>query len=90
MNVIYCVTVPTIQKSWKWPNIATQYHAHIARRKKDAKLYIAKGNLNVDKANDSSQAGLQQWSPTLDLQMFLDYNSQKRSPPPLLARISGS
>ena len=33
---------------------------------------------------------LQQCSPTLGLQMFLDYNSQKPSPPPLLARISGS
>ena len=30
---------------------------------------------------------LEQWSPTLDLQMFLDYNSQKLSPPLLLARI---
>ena len=33
---------------------------------------------------------LHQWSPTLGLRMFLDYNSQKPSPPPLLARISGS
>ena len=30
------------------------------------------------------------WSPTLGLQVFLDYNSQKPSPPALLARISGS
>ena len=30
------------------------------------------------------------WSPTLGLQIFLGYNSQKPSPPPLLARISGS
>ena len=36
-------------------------------------------------------AGLvDQRSPTLGLQMFLDCNSQKPSPPPLLARISGS
>ena len=33
---------------------------------------------------------LKQWSPTLGLHMFLDYNSQKPTPPPLLARISGS
>ena len=33
---------------------------------------------------------LGQWSPTLGLQMFLDYNSQKPTPPPLLARISGN
>ena len=33
---------------------------------------------------------LEQWSPTLGVQMFLDCNSQKPSPPPLLARISGS
>ena len=33
---------------------------------------------------------LKQRSPTLGLQMFLDYNSQKPSPPLLVARISGS
>ena len=33
---------------------------------------------------------LEQWSPTLGFQMFLDFNSQKPSPPLLLARISGS
>ena len=33
---------------------------------------------------------IKQWSPTLDLQMVLDYNSQKASPPPLVARISGN
>ena len=33
---------------------------------------------------------LDQWSPTLGLQMFLDYTSQKLSQPPLLTRISGS
>ena len=33
---------------------------------------------------------LDQWSPTLGLLMFLDCNSKKPSPPPLLARISGS
>ena len=33
---------------------------------------------------------LDQGSPALVLQMFLDYNSQKPSPPPPLARISGS
>ena len=38
----------------------------------------------------SEHSSLGQWSPTLGLQMFLDYNSQKPSPPPLLARISGS
>ena len=36
------------------------------------------------------QTHVEQWSPTLGLQMFLDYNSQKPSPSPLLARISGS
>ena len=34
--------------------------------------------------------GLGQWCQTVALQMFLDFNSQKPSPPPLLARISGS
>ena len=34
-------------------------------------------------------SSLEKWSPTLGLQMFLDYNSQKPSPP-LMARISGS
>ena len=38
----------------------------------------------------SSQCAVMQWSPTLGLQMFLDYNSQQPSPPHLLARISGS
>ena len=33
---------------------------------------------------------IQQWSPTLGPQMFLNYNSQKLSPSPLLVRISGS
>ena len=33
---------------------------------------------------------VEQWSPTLGLQMFLDYNSQKPTPPPLLARNSVS
>ena len=33
---------------------------------------------------------LKQWSPTLGLQIFLDYNSQKPSLPSLLAMISGS
>ena len=33
---------------------------------------------------------LKQWFPTLGLQMFLHYNSQKPSPLPLLAKISRS
>ena len=33
---------------------------------------------------------LQQWSPTLGLHMFFNYNSQKPSPLLLLARITGS
>ena len=33
---------------------------------------------------------LKQWSPTLGLWVFLDYNSQNPSPPRLLARIFGS
>ena len=40
--------------------------------------------------NIHSVNAIGQGSPTLGLQMFLDYNSRKPSPPPLLARISGS
>ena len=58
MNVGYCVSIPTIQKARKWPDIAAQYGAHIASRKKDAKFHIAKGSLNVDNTNGSSQDGL--------------------------------
>ena len=41
----YCAPVSTIQNIRKWPDIAAQYHAYIASRKKDAKLYIEKGIL---------------------------------------------
>ena len=51
MNVGYCASVPMIQKARKWPLIAAQYRARITNRKKDAKLYIAKGSLNVDNTN---------------------------------------
>ena len=59
-----CVSVPMIQKARKWANIAAQYHARIASRKKDAKFYIAKGSLDADNTNGNSQDGLLQRSPT--------------------------
>ena len=49
MNVGYYVSLAMIQNARKWPDIAAQYCACVASRKKDAKLYIAKGSLNVDK-----------------------------------------
>ena len=48
-----------IQKARKWSEIAAQDCVHTASRKKDAKLYIAKGNLIGDNNNGSSQDGLQ-------------------------------
>ena len=33
---------------------------------------------------------LNQWSPTLGLQMFLDFNSQKSWPAQLMVKVSGS
>ena len=54
MNVEYCASVPRIQKASKWPNIAAQYHACIASRKKNTMLFIAKGSLNIDYTNGSS------------------------------------
>ena len=59
MNEGHCAPVPTIKNDRKWTDIAAQYHSHIASRKKDDKLYIAKGSLNVDDTNGSSQDGLQ-------------------------------
>ena len=59
MNVEYYDSVSTIQNTRNWPNIAAHYHACDASRKKDAKLYIAKGSLKVDNTNGSSQDGLQ-------------------------------
>ena len=56
MNMGYCVSVFTIQNARKWLDIAAQYHAYIANRKK---LYIAKSNLNFDNTNGSTQDGLQ-------------------------------
>ena len=43
MHVGHCASVSMIQKFRKGPNIAAQYHAHIANThtKKDAKLYKA-------------------------------------------------
>ena len=41
------------------PISARQYCAHIASRRKDAKLYITKSSLNVGNTNDSNQDGLQ-------------------------------
>ena len=55
MNVGYCASVSTIQKARKWPNIDTKYCARVASRKKNAKLYIAKGSLNAKTTNGSSQ-----------------------------------
>ena len=48
-----------IQNTRKWHSIAAQYWA-IVSRQKDAKLYIAKGRLNVDNTNGCSQDGIQQ------------------------------
>ena len=36
----------------------SQYYARVVSRKKDGKLYIAKGSLNVDNTNGSRQDGL--------------------------------
>ena len=62
MNVGYCASISIIQKAQKWPDIATQYCARVTSRKEDAKFYIAKGSLNIDNTNGSTQDGLwQQW-----------------------------
>ena len=45
MNVGCYASVPMFEKARKWP--------------KDARLYITKGNLNVDNTNSSCQDGLQ-------------------------------
>ena len=70
MWVGYYASVPMIQNAREWLSIAAQYHAHIASRKKDTKLDIAKCSLNADNTNGNSQDGLQQWSPTLGLQRW--------------------
>ena len=49
MNVGYCAFVPMIQTVRKWLDLAAQYCGHVASRKKDAKLYIAKGSPDADK-----------------------------------------
>lgn len=54
MIVGSCASLPIIQNCRKWPKIVAQYQAHVARCKKDAKLYSAKGSLNVDNINGSS------------------------------------
>ena len=62
MNVGYCAYIPMIWKASKWPYFSAQYHAHVASWEKDANLCIAKGSLNVDNNNGSSQDDLQQGS----------------------------
>lgn len=57
MYVGYCVSVLMIQDARKWSDIAAQYHIHVADRKKDVEVYKAKGSLNVDYINGSSQDG---------------------------------
>ena len=59
-NSKYSVSVSKIQNTRNLSNIAEQYHACIASRKKDAKSCIAKDNLNVDDTHVSSQDGLEQ------------------------------
>ena len=58
MNVGYCASVSMLQNDRKW-HITAQCCVHIANEKKGAKLYVAKGSLNADKTNSSSQDGLQ-------------------------------
>ena len=59
MNVGCCASVSTIQNAMKWLDIPAQCCACVASRKKDAKLYTARVNLNVDDTNGSNQNGLQ-------------------------------
>ena len=70
MNVGYSASVPTIQETRKWPDFAAQYCVCISSRKKDAKLYIAKGSLIQGDTNDSSQD---------DIQDTLFYHLQKKT-----------
>ena len=57
MNVRYCSSVSTIQNARNQLNIAAQYHSRM-NREKNAKLDIAKGNLNVDNTYGRSHDGL--------------------------------
>ena len=42
----------------KHQEMAAQYCGHIANKEKDAKLYIAKSNLNTDNTSGNSQGAL--------------------------------
>ena len=88
MNTGHCASLFTIQNARKWPDIAAQYCAHVATMKKDVNIYIANRSLNVNNTNVSSSQ--QQWSPTLGLQMFLDFNFQKSWPAEVVVKASGS
>ena len=51
MNVGYWASGPTVQKARKGPETAAQYNTDVASRKKEAKLYLAKGSQEVGNPN---------------------------------------
>ena len=58
MNVGYCALVSRTPNIRIWPKIAALYHTCTAGRKKDVKLYIAKGRANVEDTHITTQDGL--------------------------------